>query len=973
MSAPGDALDVGGPVERSAWPPGDDGMARRVREHDWKATPLGPIDTWSPELRSAATFVLENRFPAALVWGPHLVTIYNDGFRPILGSKPDALGRSFADIWLEAWPGIGPIAERALAGQSTFLEDWPLLINRSGEPEQAFFTFSCSPVRAADGKVLGLIDVVVETTGRVLAERARDAAEARLRESEVRSRRLVAHVSQATWETDGGGVVVADSPSWRSYTGQTPEEWLGYGWTDAVHPDDRAYAERQWREAVAAKREVDAEFRLRRAEGGWRWTAVRAAPILGGDGGIRKWVGMSIDIDARKRAEAALRESEARFRTLAEAIEDVFYITDLDRGALLYLSPAYEPVWGRPAAELRADLGAFLGTLHPDDRAAFQAGKEAQERGEPVVLEYRILRPDGEARWVLDRSFPVAGAPGRRAAGVASDVTERRRAEEALRSSERRFRALAEGVPNFVFRSRGSGERLWGSPQWVEYAGLSEEDSLGLGWLDAIHPEDRPATMAAWAEAGARGLFSVEHRTRRAADGAWRWFQSRALPVRDGQDAGLQDAPAAEWLGTSTDIEDLVRAREVLARGREELEALVAARTAELGAAEETLRQAQKMEAVGQLTGGIAHDFNNMLQGVSGAVEMARRRMGAGRLDDAARYLDVARDAAGRAAGLTRRLLAFARRQRLEPKPVDADALVAGMAELIRRTVGPGIEVELRLLDGGGTVLCDPNELESALLNLCINARDAMPEGGRLVVGMEDTRLSAADVAGQEGPPPGEYTVVSVSDTGQGMPPEVLERAFEPFFTTKPQGQGTGLGLSQIWGFARQSGGAVRIESAPGRGTTVRLLLPLRAGAAAAGEGATNPPPPATGVSGTVLLVDDEDVVRGPAAERLRELGHAVAEARDGPEALRILASSRPDLLVTDVGLPNGMNGRQVAEAARERVPGLPVLFITGYAATPLPPGMEVIGKPFELDALARRVQTILEARRRSPGGSPGA
>jgi CheY-like chemotaxis protein len=369
---------------------------------------------------------------------------------------------------------------------------------------------------------------------------------------------------------------------------------------------------------------------------------------------------------------------------------------------------------------------------------------------------------------------------------------------------------------------------------------------------------------------------------------------------------------------------------------------------------------------VGQLTGGIAHDFNNMLQGVSGGLEMARRRIAEDRAGEAGRYLDAAREAAGRAAGLTRRLLAFARRQRLEPKPVDADGLVAGLAELLRRTVGPGIGVELELRDGARSVLCDPNELESALLNLCINARDAMPNGGRLTIGTEDAPLSAADNTGQEGSSVGSYTVISVADTGAGMPPEVLQRAFEPFFTTKPQGQGTGLGLSQVYGFVRQSGGLVRLESAPGQGTTVRLFLPKHGQTEAAAEERAMPAVPNRAGGGeTVLLVDDEAAVRRPAAERLRELGYRVLEAADGPEALRILqVSTHPDLLVTDVGLPNGMNGRQLAEAARERAPGLPVLFITGYAGTALPPGVEVIGKPFELDALARRVQALLAARR---------
>ena len=520
-----------------------------------------------------------------------------------------------------------------------------------------------------------------------------------------------------------------------------------------------------------------------------------------------------------------------------------------------------------------------------------------------------------------------------------------------------------------MFRSRSSGERIWGSPQWIAYAGQSEEESVGLGWLDAVHPDDRAATMAAWAEAEARGLFSVEHRTFHAADRTWRWFQSRATPVRDAA-GGI-----VEWFGTSTDIDDQVRAREVLARGREELEARVAERTAELKKAldslqaemrqreqaEAALRQAQKMEAVGQLTGGLAHDFNNMLQGIAGSLDMARRRTGEGRAADALRFLDLARQSVSRAAGLTRRLLAFARRQRLKPKPVDPDALVAGMADLVRRSVGPAVRLELRLRDGRARVLCDPSELESALLNLCINARDAMPDGGRLVIGTEDVRLSATDLIGPEGAAPGDYVEISVADSGRGMPTDVAERAFEPFFTTKPVGQGTGLGLSQVYGFVRQSGGMVRLESAPGSGTTVRLYLPQRERVGVAEGPGAAPVPDEDAHAHAVLLVDDEDVAREAMAERLRELGYRVLEAADGPAALHTLdGGARVDMLVTDVGLPNGMNGRQVAEAVLERRPGIPLLFITGYAGTELPQGSEVIDKPFDLDTLARRVQAAL-------------
>jgi PAS domain S-box-containing protein len=554
-------------------------------------------------------------------------------------------------------------------------------------------------------------------------------------------------------------------------------------------------------------------------------------------------------------------------------------------------------------------------------------------------------------------------------ANLIAATVDRLRATGDLRESEARLRSLVEGIPQLVFRSRSSGERIWGSPQWVAYSGLSEEESVGLGWLDAIHPDDRVATMTAWAEAEARGLFSVEHRTFRAADRTWRWFQSRATPVRDAEGRIL------EWFGTSTDIDDQVRAREVLARGHEELEARVAERTAKLQSAlaslqtemaqreqaEAALRQAQKMDAVGQLTGGIAHDFNNMLQGIAGSLDMARRRIADGRITEVQRFLDPARQAVDRAAGLTRRLLAFARRQRLEPKPVDPDALVAGMADLIRRTVGPAVRLELRLRDGKARVLCDPGELESALLNLCINARDAMPQGGRLTIDTEDIRLSAADVSGQEGHAPGDYVAISVADTGQGMPAEVVERAFEPFFTTKPLGHGTGLGLSQVYGFVRQSGGLVRLQSAPGEGTTVRLCLPQHEPAEAVEGPNAAAAPEAAETGRAVLLVDDEDIARQAAAERLRELGYRVLEAADGPAALHLLDGGvHVDMLVTDVGLPNGMNGRQVAEAVRERRPGIPLLFITGYAGTDLPPGSEVIDKPFDLDTLARRVQAAL-------------
>ncbi|MBB5695070.1 response regulator [Muricoccus pecuniae] len=383
----------------------------------------------------------------------------------------------------------------------------------------------------------------------------------------------------------------------------------------------------------------------------------------------------------------------------------------------------------------------------------------------------------------------------------------------------------------------------------------------------------------------------------------------------------------------------------------------------------ERLRQSQKMEAVGQLTGGIAHDFNNLLAGIVGSLEMMRNRVAQGRVGELDRYLGAAMTSANRAAALTHRLLAFSRRQTLDPKPTDVNRLVTSMEELIRRTVGPAIHVETVMSGGLWTTLCDANQLENALLNLAINARDAMPDGGRLTIEAVNARLDDAYARRHHEVTAGQYVAVSVTDTGTGMPPEVVARAFDPFFTTKPLGQGTGLGLSMVYGFAKQSNGYVRIYSEAGQGTTVRLYLPRSVEAEGADADAARPTlDQAAPEGGTVLVVDDEPVVRMLVTEVLRDLGYGVVEASDGPQALKALeAMPKIDLMVTDVGLPGGMNGRQLADAVRERRPALKVLFITGYAENAaignglLAPGMQVITKPFAMDVLATKVRSMTE------------
>ena len=424
---------------------------------------------------------------------------------------------------------------------------------------------------------------------------------------------------------------------------------------------------------------------------------------------------------------------------------------------------------------------------------------------------------------------------------------------------------------------------------------------------------------------------------------------------------------------------ELERQADELRRAGETLERQVAERTRELAEAnarllaeaemrervEGDLRQAQKMEAVGQLTGGIAHDFNNLLTGVVGALDIMGRRLEQGRHDKLGSYIEMALASANRAAALTHRLLAFARRQPLDPKIVDVNALIGGMADLLKRTVNEQIELTLALEAEAWTTLCDPFQLENAILNLAINARDAMPAGGSITVTTRNITLDAAP-AGAGTAVPGDYVVASVTDTGTGMPPDVVARAFDPFFTTKPLGQGTGLGLSMIYGFARQSEGHARIASVPGQGTTIDILLPRHDGMAQA-SAAAQQAPIGGGRGETVLVVEDEGTVRDLVLEALREAGYRVIHAVDGMDGLRVgRAASRLDLLVTDVGLP-GLNGRQVADGLRQDRPALKVLFVTGYAegaATPsgfLDEGMAIITKPFLLDVLVSRVRAMLD------------
>jgi PAS domain S-box-containing protein len=590
--------------------------------------------------------------------------------------------------------------------------------------------------------------------------------------------------------------------------------------------------------------------------------------------------------------------------------------------------------------------------------SAEAAGRERevlQQSGNLTLLE----RPVGTATLVS------AVRAALRARGRQYEVHD---ALEALTASERRYRTLAEALPQLVWTSQPDGQRDYFSRQWVEHTGIPEEEQLGLAWLDkVVHPQDRERVRERWmAAVQGRDDYDLELRIRRA-DGQYRWFKARATPVRD-------DGRTVRWFGTCTDITDIVEARETLNRGREELERLVAERTRSLAAAnerltaeiaerqrtEEALLQAQKLEAVGQLTSGVAHDFNNLLTGVLGNLELLERRL---KSAESLRRLRAARLAAERGARLTHQLLAFSRKQRLAPTPLDLNRLVSEASDMLFRTIGVTVRIETVLTDGLWPALVDPTQIELVLLNLAINARDAMPEGGRLTI-------RTANVSRGEAPPdlaPADYVLISVSDTGEGMSEEVLRRAVEPFFTTKEPGRGSGLGLSMVHGVATQSGGGLHIDSRLGRGTIVNVYLP-RARRLSAAARERESLSAAAHERATIMVVDDDPDVRDVAVSSLESLGYHMLAAENGPAALDLLARSGPvDLLIVDMAMP-GMNGVELIRRARERQGDLRAMLVTGYAdvgAFAPAEGDLVLQKPYRLERLAENVADAL--RREAP------
>lgn len=814
--------------------------------------------------------------------------------------------------------------------------------------------------------------------------RLRAALEERaIGDTEVRYRLAAKATNDAVWDWD----LDSDHVLWNDALEQAyghplaSIECTGDWWLAHIHPDDRGRIDASIHAVLDGGQTAwNDEYRFRRVDGSYAEILDRGHVIRDEHGRAVRMIGAMLDLTRVRAAEAALRQSEERFSAILQTIEAAFAIVqvkfDADDRPVDYQFVEVNPAFERQTG---VDLhGKWVTEFAPElERFWFDAYGHVAKTGEPASFESYA---QAFGRWFDVRAVRVGAPADRRIAILFYDVTQRHDAEDRLRVSESLARENVQRVQ--LALAAGAIIGTWNWDLRTDRFTVDEGFARGFGLdpalgrerlsleqiITSVHPEDRPGLIAAIDEVIARGgAYAHQYRVRRA-DGRYYWIEA------NGRVDHSPEGIALSFPGVLIDVEDRRsieaerdRATAALRALNDTLELRVAERTAELIHAEEKLRQSQKMEAVGQLTGGLAHDFNNLLAGISGALDLMGMRIAQGRLNDIDKYMLAAQSAAKRAAALTHRLLAFSRRQTLDPRPLDVNLLVEGMTELIQRTVGPSILVETVSPPDLWPASVDASQLENAILNLCINSRDAMPDGGRIIIETANQWLDA-EAALANDLPAGEYLSLTVTDTGTGMAPGVIAKAFDPFFTTKPIGEGTGLGLSMIYGFAKQSGGQVRISSELGKGTSMCIHLPRYHGEAGASTAAPAQSAAAlTGSCGTILIVDDEPTVRLLLTDVLGDLGYTLIEAADSLTGLKLLQSDVDiDLLITDVGLPGGMNGRQMADAGREVRPGLKTLFITGYAESAalgnssLGAGMQVLTKPFSIDILATRVLELL-------------
>ncbi|MEQ8268036.1 MAG: response regulator [Parvibaculum sp.] len=808
--------------------------AKIIAAFDWAATPLGPIPSWPQSMKATISFVLRSAVPIVTLWGEDGVMIYNDAYSVFAGGRhPDIFGSKVREGWEEVADFNDNVMKVCLAGGTLAYRDQNLTLYRNGEPEQVWMNLDYSPVPDETGKPVGVIAIVVETTRRVEAEQQLERGFETLRRM---------------FEQAPGFIAIMAGPD------------------HTFVMVNNAYMQ-----------------------------------LVGHRDALGKPV----------------REA------LPEIVEQGFPAL-LDR-----VRETEEPYIGQ---NIRVML--------------------QREPGQPPVERY------------LDFVFHPVTASRSDTRGIfvqGHDVTERRLAELALRESEERFRLVAESAPVMLWMGDEMGKCIYLNRAQRAFWNVAPEAIPTFDWATTVHPDDSEALYGPFGAAmQSHTPFSVEVRFRRA-DGEYRTIQTNAQPRLSPQ------GDFAGMIGVNVDVTEMRRAEEALQASNADLEQRVAREVAERSKAEEALRQSQKMEAIGKLTGGVAHDFNNLLQVVSGNLQLLSKDIAGN--ERAERRVANALAGVDRGSKLANQLLAFGRRQALEPKVINIGRLISGMGDMLRRTIGEAIEVETIASGGLWNTLADPGQMENALLNLAINARDAMEDAGKLTIEVGNAFLDDDYARDHPEVSRGQYVAVAVTDTGYGIPADVLPQVFEPFFSTKPKDKGTGLGLSMVYGFVKQSGGHVKIYSEVGHGTTVKLYLPrINQSEDLVAHGSSGP---ISGGAETVLVAEDDDAVRSTVVDMLNDLGYRVLTAKDAASALTVIESGVPvDLLFTDVVMPGPLKSTDLARKAQERLPGIAVLFTSGYTENSivhggrLDAGVDLLSKPYTREALARKVRQVLESSR---------
>ncbi|WP_284734643.1 PAS domain S-box protein [Sphingosinicella terrae] len=907
-------------------------------------------------------------FIAMLEGRHHVFSLANRAYRELAG-KGALIGRTVAEALPEvAGQGFVELLDRVFeSGEAHVGKGIPVRLQTERGLEQRFLDFVYQPIRDPDGRVTGIF-----VQGQDVTDELRAAAGLAERQEQI-----AAFVSQSTagfGQVDLTGRFTLVNDRFCEITGRTREDLLSRTMQSITHPDDLPRNVPLFERAVAKGAPYIHDKRYVRPDGSVVWVNNSVSVIRRADGEPYGVLAVTIDVTERRRAEQAIRESEARLRALTENLRGgmVYQIaTDAEGGnrRFLFVSDSFEALTGFPAEAVAKDPLLPYSLILPEDAAALAAAEaKAIAARRPFDAFARFRRADGALRWSRILSAPREQEDGSLIwDGLQIDVTDQKKVEAELRDSKDRLDAALAIARLGTFDWDLATDRVALDARSRELFGFPAEGPIeGRAVFRRIHPDDLPRILAeveAARDAGAR--LDTEYRIR-LDDGAERIILSLsdAVPGEDGRPARM--------IGVFADDTERKRLEANLVRLNETLEERVRRRTEELELVHEQLRQSQKLEAIGQLTGGVAHDFNNLLTPIVGGLDMLQRA-GIGSARDQ-RIIAGALESAERARTLVQRLLAFARRQPLRPGPVDLHALVGGMADLIASTSGPRIRVEVGVPADLPPAFADPNQLEMAILNLAVNARDAMPDGGTLTI------AATADTVAPGHPArlaPGAYLRLSVSDTGIGMDEDTMARAVEPFFSTKGLGKGTGLGLSMVHGLAEQQGGAMTLSSRPGLGTSVTLWLPA-ADVAAAPTGRDSRAafgPPAA--AGRILVVDDEELVRLSTADMLRDLGYEVDEAASAAEALSRLAEAeaglsaeakgeggsaeppRYDYVVTDQLMP-GMSGTELAAAVAARHPGIRLLVVSGYAGLDaISPGLPRLAKPFRQPELAAALAAL--------------